>query len=130
MSHVPVRGERGAAVPEFVLVLMVLLPLVLGIAQVALVLHVRNTMVAAASDGARSAAMLDAAPATARDRARAVIGTTLADGYASSVAAHESEIDGVQVVEVRIRGEVPALGLWGPGVPVEAVGHAVRQDQP
>lgn len=130
MSRVGPRDERGAAVPEFVLVLLVLIPLVLGIAQVALVLHVKNTMVAAASDGARSAAMLNAGTGAAQDRAREVIRTTLADRYAGSVVARESDVGGVAVVEVRIRGEVPPLGLWGPGVSVEAVGHAVRQDEP
>lgn len=124
------RGERGAAVPEFVLVVLVLVPLVLGIAQVALVLHVRNTMVAAASDGARSAAMLDSGSDAARQRAREVIRTTLADRYANSVDARETQIDGVAVIEVRIRGDVPPLGLWGPAVSVDAVGHAVQQEEP
>ncbi len=124
------RRERGAAVPEFVLVVLVLVPLVLGIAQVALVLHVRNTMVAAASDGARSAAMLDAGPDAARQRARDVIRTTLADRYAASVVARESVVNGLDVIEVRISGDIPPLGLWGPGVSVEAVGHAVRQEEP
>ena len=36
-------GERGSAVVDFVLVLVVLVPLFLGILQVALVLLVRNT---------------------------------------------------------------------------------------
>ena len=57
------RSERGAAVVDFVLVTVVLVPLVLGIAQVALVLHVRNTLTAAASEGARLAATADRAPA-------------------------------------------------------------------
>lgn len=124
------RDERGAAVPEFVLVLVVLVPLVLGIAQVALVLHVRNTMVAAASDGARSAAMLDASPDAAERRAREVVRTTLADRYADRVVARESVVGGVTVVEVSIRGDVPPLGLWGPGVPLDVVGHAIVQDEP
>ena len=47
------RGERGAAVVDFVLVLVVLVPLFLGLLQVGLVLHVRNTLTAAASEGAR-----------------------------------------------------------------------------
>ena len=116
--------------PEFVLVLLVLVPLVFGIAQVALVMHVRNTLVAAASDGARSAAMLGSEPEVARDRARDVIGTTLADRYAESIEARESVVDGVVVIEVRIRADVPPLGLWGPPVAVSAEGHAVRQAEP
>ena len=50
-------GERGAAVVDFVLVLLVLLPLVIGILQLALVLHVRNTLASAAAEGARHAAV-------------------------------------------------------------------------
>ena len=53
------RDERAAAVVDFVLALVVLVPLFLGILQVALVLHVRNTLTAAASEGARYAATAD-----------------------------------------------------------------------
>lgn len=124
------HNERGAAIPEFVLVLLVLVPLVFAIAHIALVLHVRNTMVAAASDGARSAASLGAGPADATARSREVIRTTLADRFADSVVARVSHVDGVAAIEVQIKGSVPPLGLWGPAVEVEATGHAVRQEQP
>ena len=124
------QDERGAAVPEFVLVLMVLIPLVFGIAQVALVLHVRNTIVAAASDGARAAAMLGATPDAAGERTREVIRTTVSDRFAESVTAGRSQSGGVAVIEVRVRAEVPPRGLWGPGIPLEAVGRAVMQDEP
>ena len=53
MHSRPSAADRGSAVVDFVLVMVVLVPLVLGIAQVGLVLHVRNTLTAAASDGAR-----------------------------------------------------------------------------
>ena len=42
--------------------LVVLIPLVLGIIQVGLVLMVRNTLAAAASEGARLAATADRGP--------------------------------------------------------------------
>jgi Flp pilus assembly protein TadG len=58
--------ERGAAVVDFVLVLVVLVPVFLGILQVALVLFVRNTLTAAASEGARYAATLDRSPEEGR----------------------------------------------------------------
>lgn len=128
--RVPERDERGAAVPEFVLVLLVLVPLIFGIAQVALVMHVRNTMTAAASDGARAAAGLDASVEDARTRARDVLSTTLADRYADGVTARQAQVDGMNVVEVRVTGSVPPLGLWGPRVEVDAVGRAVRQEAP
>ena len=40
--------DQGSAVVDFVLVMMILVPLFLGIIQLGLVLHVRNTLVAAA----------------------------------------------------------------------------------
>lgn len=124
------RGERGAAVPEFVLVLLVLISLVFGIAQVALVAHVRTTMIAAASDGARAAAALDGSPDEAERRTRQVVSTTLADRFADRITVRETTVEGAPVIEVTLRAEVPPLGLWGPAMPVEATGHAVRQQWP
>ena len=46
------RDERGSAVVDFVLVSMLVVPLFLGILQVGLYLYVRNTVTAAASEGA------------------------------------------------------------------------------
>ncbi len=67
------RRERGSAVVDFVLVMVLLVPLVLGIVQLGLVLHVRNTLTAAASDGARAGAPLGATPEDAEVRARRMI---------------------------------------------------------
>ena len=55
------------------LVLVVLVPVFLGILQLALVLLVRNTVAAAASEGARYAATLDRSPADGVARTRAQI---------------------------------------------------------
>ena len=53
------RDQRGAAVVDVVLVLVVLVPVVFGILQLGLVLFVRNTLASAASEGARVAATAD-----------------------------------------------------------------------
>ena len=83
MRGVGHADERGAAVVDFVLVLVVLVPLLLGVLQVGLVLHVRNTLMAAASEGARYAATVDR-PADGRRRARprSQIRGALADRFA------------------------------------------------
>lgn len=124
------RDERGAAVPEFVLVLGILIPLVLGIIQVGLVMHVRNTMTAAASDGAHAGAPLGAGVDEAEQRAQHVMSSTLSDRFTSSIRATQSRHGGVAVVEVRIESEVPALGLFGPAIHLEARGRAVVQEEP
>ena len=120
-------GERGAAVVDFVLVLVVVVPLVLGLLQLALVLHVRNTLAAAASEGARYAATVDRSPGAGVERTRSQISGALAGRFARQVTARAVTIDGVPGVEVEVRASVPPLGLWGPAVPLRLFGHAVEE---
>ena len=112
------------------LVLLVLVPLLLGLLQVGLVLHVRNTLTAAASEGARYAATVDRGPDEGADRTRLQIRQALAGRFARQVEAREVMVDGVPGVRVDVRAEVPPLGLWGPAVELELSGHAVEEVLP
>jgi Flp pilus assembly protein TadG len=105
-------------------------PLVLGIVQVGLVLHVRNTLTAAASDGARYGASLDQTPAAGAQRTRDLIHGAIAGRYAEDVTAAGIDVDGQPGVEVRVHAEVPALGLFGPAVSLDVEGHAVDEVPP
>ena len=125
-----VRDDRGAAVVDFVLVLVVVLPLVLGLLHLGLVLHVRNTLTAAASEGARYGATVDRSPGAGAERTRSQIRAALAGRFAEQVSARPVSIDGVPGVEVEVRAEVPPLGLWGPAVPLRLTGHAVEEAVP
>ena len=106
------------------------MPLVLGLVQVALVLHVRNTLTAAATDGARYAATVDRTPADGVVRTRAQIGDAISARFAQQVDGSDVVVDGVPTVEIRVHASVPPLGLWGPGVEIEVAGHAVREVAP
>ena len=121
------RGSRGAAIVDFVLVLAVLVPIFLGILQLALVLLVRNTLVAAASEGARYAATLDRDWDDGEARTREQIRGALADRYADDVDARPVLVDGAPGVEVTVHAVVPALGLGGPGISLTVTGHAVEE---
>jgi Flp pilus assembly protein TadG len=110
-----------------VLVLVVLVPVFLGVLQVALVLFVRNTLTAAASEGARYAATLDREPADGALRTRSQINGALAGRYARDVTAREVTIDGAPAVEVTVHVVVPALGLGGPAVSLDVSGHAIEE---
>jgi Flp pilus assembly protein TadG len=125
-----VRTDDGAAVVDFVLVLVVLVPLLLGILQVGLVLHVRNTLVAAASEGARYGATVDRTPADGAARTRLQINEALAARFSRRVTAREVPVNGVPGVEVAVTAEVPPLGLWGPAVALHVSGHAVKEVPP
>lgn len=119
--------ERGAAVVDFVLALVVVVPLVLGIVQVGLVLHVRNTMTAAASEGARYAATADRGPAEGAVRTRELVRNAIAARFASDVEARQVSVAGSSGVRVDVVADVPPLGLWGPALRVEVTGHAVEE---
>ena len=109
---------------------VVLVPLVLGLLQLGLVLHVRNTLTAAASEGARYAATVDRSPGAGAERTRSQISTALAGRFARQVSARPVLVDGVAGVEVQVRAEVPPLGLWGPGISLVVSGHAVEETEP
>ena len=117
------RSERGAAVVDVVLVMVVLLPVVLGIMQVALVLFVHNTLASAASEGARLAATRDRGPADGAAMTRAQIEGAVSGKFAQDVSARQTA-DGV---EVTVHARVPALGLGGPGIDLTVTGHAVEE---
>lgn len=124
------RDETGSAVVDFVLVLVVLVPVFLAIVQLALVLHVRNTLTAAASEGARYAATVDRGPADGVARTREQIRGAVSGQFADRISARSSTIDGAPGVVVTVRATVPALGLGGPGVDLVVTGHAIEETPP
>ncbi len=126
----PRRRESGAAVVDFVLVMLVVIPLVLGIMQVALVMHVRNVTTAAAAEGARTQAVLDAAPGAGEERTRTQVESSIGDRFVRSISVSAATVAGAPGVEVTVVSEVPALGLLGPGMTVEVTGHAVNEVAP
>ena len=119
--------ERGAAVVDFVLVLVVLVPLVLGIIQVGLVLLVRNTLAAAASEGARYAATADRGPGDGVAVTREQVDGAISGRFAEEVTARRVLVDGAPGVEITVHAEVPALGLFGPAVELEVSGSAIEE---
>lgn len=124
------RTQAGSAVVDFVLALLVVLPLLLGVLQVALVLHVRNTLTAAASEGARYAATADRPLEAGVVRTRDQISHAIASRFARDVSVAPALVAGAPGVRVRVVAEVPPLGLWGPGVQLVATGHAIEEAVP
>jgi Flp pilus assembly protein TadG len=121
------RTERGSALVDFTLVLVLLLPVVVGLIQVALVLHVRTTLAAAASEGARLAATADRGAGDGVARTRSQIDEALAGRYARDVEVRTVMVDGAPGVEVTVHAEVPALGIGGPAVGFSVSGRAVEE---
>ncbi|REF37579.1 TadE/TadG family type IV pilus assembly protein [Thermasporomyces composti] len=123
-------SERGASVVEFVLVMVVLLPLFLGVLQLGLFLHVRNTLVACAHEGARQAANYDGTAAEGVAVTQNCIAGALSPNLARGVSASMTSVSGQPVVAMRVRARMPALGLWGPSFAFTVSGHAVKEPTP
>ncbi|MFN8077244.1 MAG: TadE family protein [Kineosporiaceae bacterium] len=117
-------AEQGSAVVEFVLVGALVSMVFVAIVQLAIALHVRNTVIDAATEGARYGARAGASPEDGARRARELIAADLSGRFARRVSAVRTTQDGLEVVEVRVRAPLPVAGLWGVGDTVDVRGHA------
>jgi len=119
-----VRDETGSAAAEFVMVGALLTILTLSVMQLGLALHIRNTVLDAAAEGARFAALADNELADGVVRTRDLITVTLGPDYASDVTASTGSYLGHPAAAVTVRTPLPLIGLVGIEGGLEVVGHA------
>lgn len=118
------RSDDGSAVAEFALVGAILTVLTVSVLQLALALHVRNTVLDAASEGARFAALADNSTADGILRCRTLIATAIGADYASDIRASTGTWMGHPAVTITVRTTLPVIGLLGIGSGLEVSGHA------
>jgi Flp pilus assembly protein TadG len=124
-----IHRDRGSAVAEFVMVVGLLLVVALGVFQLGLALYVRNTLISAASEGARLGARADSSPGEAAARTAGLITATLSDSFSQDVTARERLVGGVRVVEVTVRAPLPVIGPIGPADRLTVSGRAFSERQ-
>ena len=105
------RGQRGQATVELALVLPIVTVLLLGLAQLAVLIGDQIRVVDAARQAARAAAIDDdpAAPARA-----ATDGGLASDRVAVALDRRDGEV--IAVVRYRAATTVPLVGAWCPDV--------------
>lgn len=121
--------ERGAAIPEFVMVSVLLSSLFLAVLQVGLSLHIRNTLISCASEGARLGARVGSSPDEGAERTRSLIAASLSTRFAGDVTATFGEADGIEVVVVTVNAPLPVLGPFGPSGALDVSGRAFLESQ-
>ena len=121
--------DRGSALVEFVLVGVLLTALFLVLLQLGLALHVRNTLLASAAEGARYAANADRSREDGEAVTRQLIRDSLADSFADGVTSGFETVDGMQTVYVQVEATLPVLGLLGPSRAIRVRGHALEEAQ-
>ena len=117
-------SERGSAPVEFVLVSVLVVTVVLGLVQLALALHVRNTLQDAASEGARWAALADSNAERGVARTRELITLAVGDQYARDISVRSVDWLGRPAVAVTVRATLPVIGLLGVPSGLEVTGHS------
>lgn len=121
------RDDTGSAVVEFTLVGILLAVLTLAVVQLGLALHVRNTVLDAAAEGARFGALADNVPADGVTRARALIAEAIGADYAGDVSVATGDWMGHPAITVTVRTTLPVVGMLGVGGGLEVAGHAARE---
>lgn len=122
--------DAGSAVVDFVLTSALLLFVFLAVFQLGLALHVRNTLVSCASEGARYGARAGSSPEQGASRARELINTSLSERYSGDVSTRtETTSGGTEVLVVEVSAPVPVVGPLGPGDGFDVRGRAFLEDQ-
>ena len=116
--------ERGSVIAEFVMVAALLTALTLAVLQLALALHIRNTVLDAAAEGARFAALADSGLDQGAARSRDLSTAALGPAYAADVSASYADVGGAPGVRVRVVAPLPLFGLLGVDRGLEVEGHA------
>ena len=121
------NADDGTAIVEFVLVSILVVVLLLAVVQVGMALHVRNTLISAASEGARFAAAADQSPDAGAVHTRELIRQSLPDGYAEQVESGYQVVSGVDTIVVTIEADLPVFGWLGPADTLRVEGHAMEE---
>lgn len=101
--------------------------LTLMVCQLALAVHIRNTLLDAAAEGARFAALGDNEPADGVARTRALASAALGTQYPIEVNAATTTRLGHPAVAVTVQARLPLVGLVGVEDGLEVRAHAVME---
>ena len=101
--------------------------LTLSVLQLGLALHIRNTILDAASEGSRFGSLADNSPADGAERTRDLIVSALGAGYATDVSAATGTYRGAPATIVTVSAPLPLIGLIGIDGGLEVSGHAARE---
>lgn len=121
------REESGSAVVEFVLVGALLTVLTLSVIQLGITLLIRNTVLDAASEGARFASLADNSLADGAARTRELITAAIGPEYAKDISVTRADYRGAPAAIVTVTTPLPIIGLVGVDHGLKVSGHAAME---
>lgn len=105
-----------------------LLALCLAVMQIAGMVHVRNSLIDAASTGARFGALQDRSPADGLSRTRELISSSVSAQYAEDLSYDYIDSDQGRTLRITVRAQYPVLGVLGGVGELEVSGSAYEFD--
>jgi hypothetical protein len=104
--------------------------LFIALAQLCIVLYVRNVLVSSAAAGARYGAAVPRDETDAAAKTRTLITAAMPGSIAAVVTSQmTTDSSGLQLVEVDVTAPLPLFGLIGPAQTLKVTGHAFKEGQ-
>ncbi|MGH3545160.1 MAG: TadE/TadG family type IV pilus assembly protein [Mycobacteriales bacterium] len=126
------HGELGAAIPEFLMVSVVLIFLVMLIMQAVLYLYIRSIVVASASEGARFGANANSSPYDGAEVANRLIARATSESVSDRVRCEGSEQPGeggATLIRVRCAGDLPLFFVpLGDALPINVRQQSTKEE--
>lgn len=122
------RDDRGSASAEFVFVGALLTLLTLSVLQLGLIMHVRNTVLDAASEGARFASLAGNSLTDGATRTGDLITTAVGPQFAQDISVREQPCAGRLCAVVIVRAPLPVFGFATTESRLEVTGRAAIED--
>src|SRR5699024_3356636 len=116
------KNESGSIVAESAMIIALITLLCGTILQLGVVIHTRNTMIDAASAGARHAAVADRTLADGQQRTTTLLTTAVPNAESAEVSINRAA-DG-ELISVTITHRVPLLGFITGPIPLSATAQA------
>ncbi|GAA4112625.1 TadE/TadG family type IV pilus assembly protein [Enteractinococcus coprophilus] len=116
------RRDTGAVVAESAMIIGLVTLLCGTILQIGVIIHTRNTMIDAASAGARYAALADRNLTDGQKRTAALLASSIPNAE-SAIVTIGRESDG-ELIRVTVTHHLPMLGFITAPVPLSATAQA------
>lgn len=118
----PAKSDSGSIVAESAMIIALITMLCATIMQLGVIIHTRNTMIDAASAGARLAALADRDLIDGQDRATTLLTSSIPNAESARVTINRSASD--EMISVTIDHQLPLLGFMTGPVPLSATAQA------
>ncbi len=117
-----VDTETGAIVAESAMIIALITLLCGSILQLGVIIHTKNTMIDAASAGARYAALADRNLVDGRHRTSALLSNSIPNAQSAAVTI-KRESNG-ELIRVTVTHQLPLLGFITAPIPLSATAQA------